>query len=148
MKKSKYLLVLIVFVLVYCSNINIISKIDDYVCEIDNRKDLIKTEMDRTIDFSDANGKLYKIIIQVESDSIQKYDFYYKEEKLIFAKVLKAIRKEKSEIDTIVKSEMYFDKGILIKQIGEKSGSFDAKEIYLLADVFTVRGLGTEQKNQ
>ncbi len=148
MKKSKYLLVLIVFVLVSCSNINIISKIDDYVCEIDNRKDLIKTEMDRTIDFSDANGKLYKIIIQVESDSIQKYDFYYKEEKLIFAKVLKAIRKEKSEIDTIVKSEMYFDKGILIKQIGEKSGIFDAKEIYLLADVFTVRGLGTEQKNQ
>ncbi|TYC07388.1 hypothetical protein ES677_15075 [Bizionia gelidisalsuginis] len=157
MKKPIYIS-LIFIILTSCSANKTISEIKNYVKEIENRTDLNEsiTEFNTenlngeiiggtsTYELTDKKNKLYRIITETAqpNDSTAYFEFYYKQKKLIFAKALQFSNKE-TDLDTITNTELYFYKGKLIKQIDFKLNKGDSEKIKLLAESYTVEGLGT-----
>lgn len=94
---------------------------------------------------TDKDNKLYRIIKESSqpNDSVFDYEFYYKDKKLIFAKMIMFSNKL-SEFDTIVNSEMYYKNEKLIEQLNKKPKGIDAEYVKLFAESFTVEGLVTE----
>ncbi|MHB0756908.1 hypothetical protein [Polaribacter sp. M15] len=158
MKKTIHL-ALILGILISCSENKHISEIKNYVIKIDNRTDLNEsiTEFNTEnqngeisggtsiYELTDNDNKLYRIIKESSqpNDSVFNYEFYYKDKKLIFAKVIKFLNIS-SEFDTIVNSELYYKNEKLIEQLNKKPKGIDSEYIKLLAESFTVEGLGTE----
>ncbi|WP_299397648.1 hypothetical protein [uncultured Gelidibacter sp.] len=158
MKKPIYI-ALILGILTSCSVNKTISEIKNYVNVIENRTDLNEsiTEYNTehlngevvggtsTYELTDEQNKLYRIITETAqpNDSSANFEFYYKEKVLVFAKVLQFSNK-KAELDTITNTELYFNKGKLIKQIDFKPKKIDSEKIKLLAESYTVEGLGTK----
>jgi hypothetical protein len=158
LKKAIYI-TLILGILISCSENKTISEIKNYVKAIENRTDL--NESITEFNTEDLNGKivggssiyeltdkqnhLYRIITETAqpNDSTAYFEFYYKDKELVFAKVLQ-FSNNSTELDTITNSKLYFNKGILIKQIDLKQTGIDSKTIKLLAESYSVEGLGTE----
>lgn len=69
--------------------------------------------------------------------------FYFKDKKLIFAKVVK-FSNNSSEFDTIVNSALYYKNGKLIEQLDQKPTGIDSEYVKLLAESFAIEGLGIE----
>ena len=135
------------------------SEIQNYVSGIENRTDLnesitefITEDSNGEIvggtaiyELTDNENQLYRIITETAqpNDSVSNFEFYYKEEKLVFAKIIHCSNKS-MELDTITNSELYFQSGKLIKQIDLKPTGIDSEYVKLLAESMTVEGLGTE----
>jgi len=158
LRKTIYI-ALILGILINCSENKDISEIKNYVIEIDNRTDLNEsiTEFNTEnqngeiiggssiYELTDKDNELYRIIKESSqpNDSVFNYEFYYKDKKLIFAKVIK-FSNNLSEFDTIVNSELYYKNEKLIEQLNKKTTGIDSEYVKLLAESFTVEGLGTE----
>ena len=158
MKKAIYI-TFIFGILISCSEKKTISEIQDYVNEIESRTDLNEsiTEFNTKdlngeivggtaiYELTDNKNQLYRIITETSqpNDSVFNYEFYYKDKKLVFAKIIHCTNKS-FELDTITNSELYFQNGKLIKQIDLKPTGIDSEYVKLLAESMTVQGLGTE----
>ena len=158
LKRTIYI-TLIFGILISCSENKTISEIQNYVNEIENRTDLKESITEFNIEdlnreivggtseftLTDKQNKLYRIIKETShpNDSILNYEFYYKDEKLVFAKVIKFSTYSLS-FDTISNSELFYEKGKLIKQIDLKPTEINSEYIKILAESFTIEGLGTE----
>jgi len=158
LKKAIYI-AFIFGILISCSEKKTISEIQNYVNEINSRTDL--NESITEYNTEDLNGEivggtaiyeltdnenhLYRIITETAqpNDSVSNYEFYYKDKKLVFAKIIHCSNKS-IELDTITNSELYFQGGKLIKQIDRKPTGINSEHIKLLAESYTVEGLGTE----
>ena len=159
MKKVIHI-ILILGVLISCSEKKTLSEIKNYVKGIENRTDLKEsiTEFNTEnlngeivdgasiYELTDEQNQLYRIITKTAqpNDSTVNLEFYYKDKELIFAKVLQ-FSNHPTELDTIINSELYFNKGKLIKQIDLKPTGIDSEYIKLLAESYTVEGLGTDK---
>jgi hypothetical protein len=158
MKKAIYI-TLILGILISCSEKKTIYEIKNYVKKIENRTDL--NESVTEFNTEDLNGKivggtsiyeltdkdnnLYRITKDGSNpnDTVLNYEFYFKNKKLVFAKIIK-FSNYSSEFDTIVNSELYFENGKLIEEISKKPIGIDAEYVKSLAESMTVEGLGTE----
>ncbi|WP_177209060.1 hypothetical protein [Bizionia echini] len=158
MKKAIYI-ALIFGILISCSEKRIVSKIKNYVKEIENRTDLNESVVEfntenlngeivggtSIYELTDKDNNLYRIIKDGSNpnDTVLNYEFYYKSKKLVFAKIIK-FSNYSSEFDTIVNSELYFKNGKLIEEINKKPIGIDVEYVKSLAESMTVEGLGTE----
>ncbi|CDF79516.1 conserved hypothetical protein [Formosa agariphila KMM 3901] len=158
MKKAIYI-TLIFGILISCSGDKTISEIQKYVNGIESRTDLNEsvTEFNTEnhngeiaggtliYELTDKDNNLYRITKESSNlnDTILNYEFYYKNKKLIFAKVIK-FSNNLSKFDTIVNSELYYKNGKLIEQINQKPNGMDSEYVKLLAESMAVEGLGTE----
>ncbi|MCK0126873.1 hypothetical protein MWU76_20960 [Gelidibacter sp. F2691] len=158
MKKAIYI-TFIFGILISCSEKKTISEIQNYVNEINSRTDL--NESITEYNTEDLNGEivggtaiyeltdnenhLYRIITETAqpNDSTANFEFYYKDKELVLAKVLQ-FKNKSTELDTITNSELYYNKGKLIKQIDRKPTGINSEHIKLLAESYTVEGLGNE----
>jgi len=145
--------------LISCDENKNISEIKDYVKEVENRSDLNESITEfitenlteeniggtSIYELTDNKNKLYRIITQTSlpNDSITNFEFYYKNEKLIFAKVLQ-FSNNWSKLDTIRNSELFFHNNQLIKQVNINPKGINSDYIKSLAESFTIKGLGTE----
>jgi len=158
LKKAIYI-TLIFGILISCSEDKTISEIQKYVNEIESRTDLNESITEFNTEdlngeivggtsiykFTDKDNNLYRITKESSNpnDTVLNYEFYYKNKKLIFAKVIK-FSNNLSEFDTIVNSKLYYKNGKLIEQINQKPNGMDSEYVKLLAESMTVEGLGTE----
>ena len=158
MKRTIYI-TLIFGILISCSKNKTISEIQNYVSGIENRTDLNEsiTEFNTEdlngeivggtsiYELTDNKNNLYRIITETAqpNDSTANFEFYYKDKELVLAKVLQ-FKNKSTELDTITNSELYYNKGKLIKQIDRKPTKINSEHIKLLAESYTVEGLGTE----
>ncbi len=145
MRKHIYIITLLTGILVSCSENKAISEIHTYIKDIKTRTDLKESYLDRTREWTDKNGKLYRIISRVDrlNDTITNFEFYYKNEKLIYGKGLILV-KTKNQLDTISHSEIYVKNENIIKQIHKKPHKLDTQMIQLFGESFIIKGLGTE----
>ncbi|WP_274474579.1 hypothetical protein [Mangrovimonas aestuarii] len=158
MKRAFYI-TLIFGILISCSENKTISEIQNYVNGIEARTDLNEsiTEFNTEdlngeivggtsiYELTDKKNNLYRIITETAqpNDSTANFEFYYKDKELVFVKVLQ-FKNNSTELDTIINSELYYKKGKLIKQIDRKPTELNSEQIKLLAESYTVNGLGTE----
>ena len=126
--------------------------------EINNRKDLSESitefntedlngEIVGGIDIyelNDSSGKIYKIIAEVvqPNQSPANYEFYFKKDSLIFAKIVEF---NETGTDTIVNSEYYYDKMKLVKQIDRKEDKMGAETVRQLSEFYLVYGKETTE---
>lgn len=121
--------------------------------DIDNRKDLSESitefnteNLDGEIvggisiyELTDDSGEIYRIIAEVgqPNQSPANYEFYFKNDSLIFAKIVEF---DKIGTDTIVNSEYYYNGNKLVKQIDRKKGKMEAETVRQVSEFYLVYG--------
>ena len=157
MRKAFYIS-LIIGILISCGNDKTLSEIENYVTEIENRKDLNESitefnteDLDGKIaggisiyELTDKNGKIYRIIAEVgqPNQSPANYEFYFKKDSLTFARIVEF---NETGTDTIVNSEYYYDGIKLIKQVDQKKEKMDAETVRQVSEFYLVYGKETTE---
>jgi hypothetical protein len=157
LRKAFYISLIFGF-LISCGNDKTLAEIENYVNEIENRKDLSESitefnteDLDGEIvggisiyELTDKNGEIYRIIAEVgqPNQSPANYEFYFRNDSLTFAKIVEF---NETGTDTILNSEYYYDGIELIKQIDKKKGKMDAETVKQVSEFYLVYGKETTE---
>ena len=159
MKKFKLIIILILTLIISsCNEKEKITTINDYVKNIDLRDDLSEsiTEFETEIyekgvlggidiyELTDSLKNIYRITVNVSkpNDSVGEYEFYYKNDSLVFARIKDLIQSKADNqlLDTLVDSEFYFDKNELLKRFDKKNENYDGEIIRQISEFYIVYG--------
>ena len=152
LKKTFVIALLFVF-LFSCGNNKTISKIENYVTQINNRTDLIEsiTEFntedlnDKIVGgisiykLADEKGGIYRMTAEIvrNNGAPANYEFYFKKDTLTFARIIEF---DETGNDTIINSEYYFQGKKLLKQLNKQENKMDATTVKEVSEFYFVYG--------
>ncbi|SDY09061.1 hypothetical protein SAMN05444411_1224 [Lutibacter oricola] len=163
MKKITLTTLLILCILIFsCNNSNKIDEINNYVEKIDSRKDLTEsiTEFETEIigkgivagfeiyELTDKSKNIYRLTASIakQNDSVGEYEFYYKNDSLIFARIKDFIQSKNNSqsLDTLVDSEFYYEDNRLIERTDKKNINYDGEMIKQISEFYLIYGKRTD----
>ena len=115
------------------------ESITEFVTENENDEAVGGTSI---YELTDSNDNIYRIVAEVgqPNEPPANYEFYYKKDTLIFARIIQFDEKGEGKITD---SEYYFKGADLIKQVHKKAKKIDPKTVRKKSEFYLVYGKET-----